>query len=373
MRTCPNCGNKVSDTAKFCVECGTKLEEKKEIYCPNCNSLFTGGKFCMECGYNMQDFLNKKKVEKKNDDLILNSLDFDPFGKSNEFDPFHTNDDFDFNMEYFDENGNANIGITQEQIPQFEIGINHNGFRGELLGEEKNNIVRDNIFPEGYFYKPHYRVKLKEYSNILTHGYDTVLVDNPIYDLSKIVGHNIKISETGVFKKYALELNKEYSFTNEDKIVMFYEDGHKEEYYVYHSDEPKKICFYDFNKTLDEIKDGLVRVFYKNNDIPEYAYYTGDGTGKYVWRELIKDTELSQESDIYDRMYANGAVYINTNINFYLRRQDPYGIYGLQYMNGDDSEMGGVGMASSFKIKGVETEIFDADYITEENNSVCEI
>ena len=42
-------------------------------------------------------------------------------------------------------------------------------------------------------------------------------------------------------------------------------------------------------------------------------------------------------------------------------------------MNGDDNEMGGVGMASSFKIKGVETEIFDADYITEENNSVCEI
>ena len=293
------------------------------------------------------------------------------------FDKFRTDeivyDDFDFNMEYFDDNGNANIGITEEQIPQFEIGINHNGFRGELLGEEKNNIVRDNIFPEGYFYKPHYRVKLKEYSNILTHGYDTVLVDNPIYDLSKIVGHNIKISETGVFKKYALELNKEYSFINEDKIVMFYEDGHKEEYYVYHSDEPKKICFYDFNKTLEEIKDGLVRVFYKNRDIPEYAYYTGDGTGKYVWRELIKDTELSQESDIYDRMYANGAVYINTNINFYLRRQDPYGIYGLQYMNGDDSEMGGVGMASSFKIKGVETEIFDADYITEENNSVCEI
>jgi DNA-directed RNA polymerase subunit RPC12/RpoP len=82
MRTCPNCGNKVSDTAKFCVECGTKLEEKKEIYCPNCNSLFTSGKFCMECGYNMQDFLNKKKVEKKNDDLLLGSLDFDPFGKN---------------------------------------------------------------------------------------------------------------------------------------------------------------------------------------------------------------------------------------------------------------------------------------------------
>ena len=66
MRTCPNCGNKVSDTAKFCVECGTKLEEKKEIYCPNCNSLFTSGKFCMECGYNMQEFLIKKKVENKN-------------------------------------------------------------------------------------------------------------------------------------------------------------------------------------------------------------------------------------------------------------------------------------------------------------------
>ena len=93
----------------------------------------------------------------------------------------------------------------------------------------------------------------------------------------------------------------------------------------------------------------------------------GDGSGKYIWREIVKDTELTQDSDIYDRMYANGSVYINTNINFYLRRQDPYGIYGTQYTTSASEN------ASKFIINGVEVDKGDVDYKTEEKYSICEI
>jgi membrane protease subunit (stomatin/prohibitin family) len=45
---CPKCGHKNSPTAKFCIECGTKLGPAT---CPNCQAeLPAGAKFCNECG-----------------------------------------------------------------------------------------------------------------------------------------------------------------------------------------------------------------------------------------------------------------------------------------------------------------------------------
>lgn len=46
--SCPKCGHKNSPSAKFCMECGTKLGPAT---CPNCqNELPPGAKFCNECG-----------------------------------------------------------------------------------------------------------------------------------------------------------------------------------------------------------------------------------------------------------------------------------------------------------------------------------
>ena len=49
---CPNCGNVLPSNAKFCLECGTKIEqpESNEIICPACGKKTPKGKFCMECG-----------------------------------------------------------------------------------------------------------------------------------------------------------------------------------------------------------------------------------------------------------------------------------------------------------------------------------
>ena len=49
---CPNCGNTLPATAKFCIECGTKIETlaDNEIICPSCGKKTLKGKFCLECG-----------------------------------------------------------------------------------------------------------------------------------------------------------------------------------------------------------------------------------------------------------------------------------------------------------------------------------
>lgn len=49
---CPKCGNSLPVNAKFCLECGTKIEvlAENEMICPSCGKKTPKGKFCMECG-----------------------------------------------------------------------------------------------------------------------------------------------------------------------------------------------------------------------------------------------------------------------------------------------------------------------------------
>ena len=48
---CPKCGSDLPENAKFCLECGEKIETAKEgIQCPNCGEITPPGKFCLHCG-----------------------------------------------------------------------------------------------------------------------------------------------------------------------------------------------------------------------------------------------------------------------------------------------------------------------------------
>ncbi|MDE6232344.1 MAG: zinc ribbon domain-containing protein, partial [Lachnospiraceae bacterium] len=52
---CPKCGNILPPNAKFCLECGTKIEQmsSNEMICPHCGKKTPKGKFCMECGQSL--------------------------------------------------------------------------------------------------------------------------------------------------------------------------------------------------------------------------------------------------------------------------------------------------------------------------------
>lgn len=49
---CPNCNAEVPAGAKFCLECGEKIEALSvdEVICPSCRKKTHRGKFCSECG-----------------------------------------------------------------------------------------------------------------------------------------------------------------------------------------------------------------------------------------------------------------------------------------------------------------------------------
>lgn len=264
-------------------------------------------------------------------------------------------DDFDY-KEDDSLSSSFKIGVKKSDYAGFKVVINQNGFRGEE-GGGKSDDTYDNIFPEGYFYQPHYGVKLKEYSNLVSFDFDVPIV----------LSAEGSIKSKGLWL-FEFETPIPYALTNTDKIILYYKDGTYTEYYVNEGSRGNKVLFIDYFKKLEDINRDLSTIFFKNPDIPDYAYYLNDGTGKYVWRELVKDTELGTESDIYNRTYANGAVYINSNINFYLRRQDPYGIYGLKYTSNNKK----TSKISNFIVGGLEIELPDINYKTEENYSICE-
>lgn len=47
---CKGCGAKLPNDAKFCMECGQKVESNTMIICPSCKKKVPDGKFCKLCG-----------------------------------------------------------------------------------------------------------------------------------------------------------------------------------------------------------------------------------------------------------------------------------------------------------------------------------
>ena len=54
---CLKCGSVLPQNAKFCLECGAKVEalSENEMICPKCGSKTPKGKFCCECGAKLQN------------------------------------------------------------------------------------------------------------------------------------------------------------------------------------------------------------------------------------------------------------------------------------------------------------------------------
>ncbi len=62
MAKCASCGADVPVGAKFCLECGAKIETPKKEnlkICPKCGASVPEGKFCLECGARLEEICAK--------------------------------------------------------------------------------------------------------------------------------------------------------------------------------------------------------------------------------------------------------------------------------------------------------------------------
>ena len=68
--------------------------------------------------------------------------------------------------------------------------------------------------------------------------------------------------------------------------------------------------------------------YWSTHNTPVYAKLC-EGTRKFVWRKIVPPSQMMQDDELYNLPFTNGRFYLEKNINFFLKRQDPVGKYGL--------------------------------------------
>ena len=201
--------------------------------------------------------------------------------------------------------------------------------------------------PEGYFYQAHYPITLKEFGSLNQNAHSNLKVRE-----AKPVQKN------GIFIEVTTTLN--YGVVAGDIIYVCIDDENNYrndkwfEFIVAYIGGKNKFYMQPYNMSWQEMKNKIkssVGVDYnwitlskvlvapsanedytqlklrrKNNNIPDYA--TRIDHNKFLWRDLYRPGEL-MDSDLTQYPFANNAFYINKEINFFLKRQDPYGYSGL--------------------------------------------
>lgn len=159
-----------------------------------------------------------------------------------------------------------------------------------------------------------------------------------------------------------------YSLVVGDKITLIHKTTYNKyefivTYYKYNSEKNIYECKMEGKTRIGALSN---YIFFKhNNDIPEYAYLLPDDSGKCLWRNILPPSEYTFMDELYKTPFTNDAFYHHTNINFYVKRQDPFQKYELFIKDNDDKSV------ESYRTPVSEIDLSDNDFITESNSSTC--
>lgn len=167
---------------------------------------------------------------------------------------------------------------------------------------------------EGYYYQTHYKIPVKTISSKLS---EQLPLFHTILGITK---------DGDYFKIYT---DKDNGFTINEKPILYDKDENK--VYICLITEiitNKKFVCKILNEegekvNLPDIEDiSRYNLLSKDETIPFYANIIKDGSCRYLWREVLQNG-FDDNSNVEVYPFTNGALYINRNINFYLRRQNP--------------------------------------------------
>ena len=166
---------------------------------------------------------------------------------------------------------------------------------------------------EGYYYNPHYRIRIKTFDSNLTTIYPKFLTPKRIE------------SYNGKTKLYTME---NHELGNGDKMYIYdLVDNIKYDCMVLTvSNKRNLILDVELPDYSDKRRYKYFKVF---DDIPSYAFFMSDGSCRYVYRNILQNG-FDDYSDIEIYPFTSGSLYINKNINLFLRRQNPKGEYDIR-------------------------------------------
>ena len=188
---------------------------------------------------------------------------------------------------------------------------------------KKTSLAHANQRKEGYCYYPHYEIPLRTLSDDIMSWKPVLLSVRKIKELDK-KAYNFHTSsyhfaEKGDKLKLKYVTDNDVIFYNVivDEVINYKEfDG------VVTNENGDIVKLTDFNM----IKYKLVKL---DEEIPSYARLSNDSSVSYIWRDVIANG-FGSEYEIESYPFLNGAFYVESNINFFLKRQDPHNWAKLQ-------------------------------------------
>lgn len=208
----------------------------------------------------------------------------------------------------------------------------------------KTDVVKNvNQKKEGYYYKPFYPIEIKTFGSL----------NSVSPDFLKIIGIKKYDGENG--KYYSISTLSYHYLSPGDKSMIY--DTEQDKYYTLvtiknNESNYKKFYFVAYDEKGTEKVDLDISDYSKfklfkidNLEVSSHASLLKDGTCRFVWRDLYNNGfSPTSAKSTEEYPFTNGAFYINKKIDIYVRRQDPYGVYGLYDgvgigadISGDDS------------------------------------
>ena len=212
------------------------------------------------------------------------------------------------------------------------------GFKKETTKLTNDDVIKFWIHPEGYYYKAHYRILLKEFGEIHQESH---------FDLN-IKNVAIRRNDTDNSTYVVVQTKLPHHLAANDKIMLC-KDGTDEvvDIRVKSVINSNTFTFASINDELDartvcDILNGKYdedNITYSlkryNDNIPFYAEKV-DNTNRYLWRN-VNNVGNKDNTVLPEYRFANGYFYIDQDINFFLKRQDPFNEFGLWY-NGEEED-----------------------------------
>lgn len=234
---------------------------------------------------------------------------------------------------------------------------------------------RANLAPEGYYYQPHHKIQLRKFTEKAEYGYHIQLSFDEYHFVRREGGAHLITART----------DKNYFLQRGDKIIVYDKVNNKRGTATITSATGPE--YRDVKMTCTIIAQDMLRhnfIFMKINPaMPTNAYELDNDnigvsavsrnyqpmecTGLYVWRNIESRANIPNNDELYDMTFTNNAHYIHKNLNFYVRRQDPLAIYGLNYACYFD-------LPDNFEyleIEGEEKETSNGEYFEEGGNFIC--
>ena len=205
----------------------------------------------------------------------------------------------------------------------------------------KTSVV-DNVNQkkEGYYYKPFYPIEIKTFGSL----------NSVSPDFLKIIGIKKYDGENGRY--YSISTLSYHYLSPGDKSMIY--DTEQDKYYTLvtiknNDSNYKKFYFVAYDEKGTEKVDLDISDYSKfklfkidNLEVSSHASLLKDGTCRFVWRDLYNNGfSPTSAKSTEEYPFTNGAFYINKRIDIYVRRQDPYGVYGLYDGAGIDADISG--------------------------------